>query len=137
VWQIKRTDRLARRLKKYQKSNLKEVEAAFDNLDTYLVSLNEGVKPMQMFQHRFVHNERKGVQAIDPSPLKKGFKALRLYVYPDEATCTLYVITLGGKEEQAADVQQCAEFVQDISGISPKPHDKPEEKPPNENAIDE
>ena len=111
MWTIKRTDSLASRLKKLEKKNGREVRAVLDNLDTYLVSLNQGVRPMQLFQHGFVHNEKKGVHAIDQSPLKKGFKALRLYVYPDESTHTLYVITLGDKSQQPNDVNDCARFV--------------------------
>jgi hypothetical protein len=119
MWSIIRTDSLASRLKKLEKKNGREVRAIFDNLDTYLVSLNQGVRPMQLFQHSFVHNEKKGVHAIDQSPLKKGFKTLRLYVYPDEPTRTLHVITLGDKSQQASDVNDCARYVDTLRASPP------------------
>ena len=85
--------------------------AAIDNLDTYFVSLTQGAKPMQMVKHSFVHNEQMGVHAIDQSPLGKGAKTLRLYVYPDEETSILHVITIGDKNQQPDDVNECCKYV--------------------------
>ena len=85
-----------------------------DNLDTYLVSLNQGVTPMQLAKLSFVHNEQMGVHAIDQSPLKKGAKALRLYVYPEEDTCKLHLITFGDKDRQSGDVNECCEYVAEL-----------------------
>lgn len=114
MWEIEATDRFARRRKKYERGNSAEIAAMLDNLDTYLSSLNQGGRPMQMFRHRFVHNERRGVHAIDPSPLKRGYLALRLYVFPDERDSTLHLITLGDKQSQARDVQECVEYVEEL-----------------------
>ena len=83
----------------------------FDNLDTYMAALNNGVKPMQVVQLGFVHNETKGVHAIDPSPLKKGALATRLYVYPDQETETVHVLTVGDKNSQSTDVNDCSQWV--------------------------
>ncbi len=85
-----------------------------DNLDTYLVSLNQGVKPMQLVKHSFVHNEQMGVHAIDQSPLKKGTKSLRLYVYPEEERSILHLITFGDKDRQSDDVNECCEYVAEL-----------------------
>lgn len=114
MWAIERTDRLARRVKQIEKQHRAEVKAVFENLDTYVASLNQGVKPMQMFKHRFVHNEQMGVHAIDQSPMRKGAKALRLYVFPDASTSTLHVITVGGKDEQSDDVNECCQYVKSL-----------------------
>jgi|GEM_PF-4276749 len=102
---------------------------------------------MQMFQHSFVRNEKNGIHAIDQSPLKKGFKPLRLYVFPDEPTKTLFIITLGEKDGQNDDINECAKFVQSVianreSGVA-KPKDTgaivPDDEPdvPNEAAPGE
>jgi ribosomal protein S2 len=84
-------------------------------LDTYTVSLRQGVNPAQMVKQSFVHNERTGVQAIDQSPLRKGHKALRLYVYPDTDTNTLHLITVGEKDQQSRDVNECCDYVKELA----------------------
>lgn len=114
MWELERTGRFARRLRKLEKKHPQEVGTVIDNLDTYLVSLRQGAKPMQMVKHSFVHNEQMGVHAIDQSPLKKGAKALRLYVYPDEETSKLHVITFGDKDQQSDDVNECCEYVKEL-----------------------
>ena len=55
-----------------------------------------------------------GVHAIDQSPLKKGFKELRLYVYPETDTTTLHVLTVGDKGQQHDDVRECCEYVRPL-----------------------
>ena len=40
--------------------------------------------------------------------------ATRLYVYPDPATETLYLLLLGDKESQREDIQDCKRFVKQI-----------------------
>ncbi len=90
------------------------MKAVLDNLDTYLVSLNQGVRPLQLFQHSFVHNEQKGVHAIDQSPLKKGFKELQLYVFAEEEPQALHVLTNGDKSQQSGDVNDCAKYVDEL-----------------------
>ena len=114
MWELERTQRFARRLRKLRKKHRREVEAAMDNLDTYLTSLKLGAKPMQMVKHNFVHNEQMGVHAIDQSPLKKGVKALRLYVYPDEENSKLHIITFGDKDQQSNDVNECCQYVKEL-----------------------
>lgn len=134
MWAIQRTDKLARRVKQIEKRHRSEVKAVFKNLDTYIDSLNQGVKPMQMFKHSFVHKEQMGVHAIDQSPLKKGAKALRLYVFPDPSTSTLHVLTLGGKDEQRDDVNECCGYVKSLqkqAESAPK-SEKVREPPPSQ-----
>ncbi len=114
MWKIEWTPRFAKQHRKLEKKHRQEVEAADNNLDDYFVSLNQGVKPMQLVKHGFVHNEQNGVHAIDQSPLGKGFKALRLYVYPDTKTSILHAITMGDKDKQSRDVNECCLYVGDL-----------------------
>lgn len=114
MWTVERSHRFGRRVKKLEKRHRREVAATLDNLDTYLQSLDQGIKPMQLVKHSFVHNEQMGIHAVDQSPLHKGSKPLRLYVYPDEATETVHVITFGGKDTQSADVNESCEYVRQL-----------------------
>lgn len=118
MWTLTPQPGFARRLKKLGKRNRDEVKAVLRNLDVYLGSLNQGVQPQQLFQHSFVHNEQAGVHAIDQSPLRKGARAMRLYVFPDIDTSTLHVITLGDKGTQSDDVNECAKFVRQLRSTS-------------------
>ena len=141
MWALQRGKSLKRRLKKFEKKHRNEVKAIFDNLDTYMVSLNQGVKPMQLFQHRFVHNESNGIHAIDQTPVKKGALALRLYVYPDEETQTVFVLTLGDKSSQSRDVQVCLQIVRDLrkgrEGEQKKKKDSNDTESQNDDKVDD
>jgi len=37
-----------------------------------------------------------------------------VYIFPDEATQTLHLITLGDKSSQKADLKECAAFIRDL-----------------------
>jgi len=39
---------------------------------------------------------------------------LRLYVYPDTDTSSLHIITIGGKEQQSKDVNECCDYVKSL-----------------------
>ena len=97
MWILEQYPGYERRSRRLEKKHRRELEAVLDNLDTYLVFLNQGTKPMQLVKESFVRNEPMGIHAIDQSPLGKGYKELRLYVYPDTDTSTLHVITVGDK----------------------------------------
>ena len=63
----------------------------------------------------FLHSEGAGVVAIDPTGVSgTNKKTLRLYVYPDEETCTLYVLLLGDKSTQNTDVRLCLQTAREI-----------------------
>jgi hypothetical protein len=53
------------------------------------------------------------VIAIDQTGGHK-LAAMRLYVYPDMVTETLYLLTVGDKSTQEADIQDCKRFVKQI-----------------------
>jgi hypothetical protein len=51
------------------------------------------------------------VVAIDQKGEGKNLAQTRLYVFPDLETETLYLITLGDKQSQKADIAACRTFV--------------------------
>ena len=110
MWKLESTAEYARRHKRYEKDNPRELEAVLDNLDTYFKSLEAGVKPLQI-KHGFMHAEPLGVVAIDQKGGKGKLAQTRLYVYPDADTETLYVIALGDKRSQKDDLATCRTFV--------------------------
>ena len=114
MWILKWTSKYESRLKQLIKEHPDEVEQTLRNLDIDLTSLKCGVKPMQIVKSAFVRNEQLGIHAIDQSPLKKGKKAIRLYVFPSEAEQILYLITIGDKDQQSSDVKDCCKFVRDL-----------------------
>jgi hypothetical protein len=59
----------------------------------------------------YIHPEPHGVVAIDQKGGGGNLQETRLYVYPHEERNVLYIITIGNKDEQPADVQFCSEFV--------------------------
>ena len=76
-WVIRRHIEYERREKRYGKKHPKELVAVLDKLDTYVKTLNNGVKPLQI-RFGFTHEEPLGVVAIDQ---KGGWAASR----PDPA----------------------------------------------------
>lgn len=51
-----------------------------------------------------MHDEKKGLFAIDQRPPVRGFQ-LRLYIYPDFDNRILHVLTIGDKNTQSNDIQ--------------------------------
>jgi hypothetical protein len=113
MWKLVPTDEYERRHKRYEKNHPRELLAVLDNLDTYFKSLEAGVKPPQI-KHGFMHSEPLGVVAIDQKGGGKNLAQTRLYVYPDTEAETLYVMTLGDKRSQKADIATCRTFVTEL-----------------------
>ena len=110
MWQIEPTNLYLRRLKRFHKKFPREARAALDNLDTYVKTLQAGIPPAQV-KHGFMHREPAGVVAIDQKGGGVGLKEARLYVYPSTEEFTVFLITLGDKNTQSADIRECTHFV--------------------------
>ena len=57
------------------------------------------------FQVAFFRSEGEGVFRIGQTGVRSA-KESRLYVYPDEQSQTMYVLTIGIKEQQAKDIAE-------------------------------
>ena len=106
MWDVKNSDEYTRRLKRYLKKRPKETKFALANLESFLDALNTGTRPEDI-RVGFVHPEPCGVLAITEKGVGKGSIPLRLYIYPDAKGECLYLVTLGDKESQAADILFC------------------------------
>ncbi len=84
------------------------------NLATYLRALELGVHPEQVKRSiPFVHDEKRGLVAIDQRPPKGGFQ-VRLYVFPQATVSTLHVIAIGDKSSQEDDIRFCHRYIKEI-----------------------
>lgn len=102
--------------KRYEKKFPSELMAVLDNLDRYFKVISHGVHP-QFVVAGYIHNEGKGVRAIDQRGGRKGkLKQTRLYVYPEVTTKILHLITIGDKKSQGEDIKQSAKFVDILKG---------------------
>lgn len=116
MWVVRPLPDLSQRVAKFKKKWEHEVVNVFDNLDTVFKSLAAGTRPMQIKQLGFAHSEPSGIIAIDQKGKGKGakLKALRLYIYPEESSHVLHVITLGDKDSQSEDIKESVRFVQGL-----------------------
>lgn len=115
-WRLAVSEVFDSRSKRSEKKHPEETRAMFNNLDTYLATLNAGVNVAQI-KAGFIHPEQMGVKALDQKGAKGYPTQTRLYIYPDENTRTVYLITIGekGKKKvQNKDVSFCGDFVKAI-----------------------
>ncbi|WPJ94009.1 hypothetical protein SH580_11250 [Coraliomargarita algicola] len=110
MWNLKQTLLFDRKLKRWAKKHPDELQATFDNLDTYHEHLNSGL-PAPLIQLGCIHHEPQGLKAIDQKGGGANLAQTRLYVFPDESTDTLHLITLGDKNSQKSDLKECADFI--------------------------
>lgn len=121
MWTIDPTPEWGRRLKFYEKKRARELIAALDNLDTFLKTLNGGVKPRQA-KFGFIHPEPLGILAVDQKGGGANLAQLRLYVYPDDDKQVLNLLTIGDKNSQNADIKTCKDFVAEFRKEDLKTH---------------
>ena len=96
------------------KKHPQEFQNVLKNLDTYKQTLDEGV-PLEQAKRTlpFVHNEQKGLLAIDQRPPKGGVQ-LRLYIYPQEQVRIIHLTSIGDKQSQQKDIKAGHQFIQTL-----------------------
>lgn len=113
----------------FEKKKPRELAAVLDNLDTFIKGLNEyGLKLEQVRTFGFVHAEPHGILAIDQKGGGRGLAETRLYVYPNQQTETIYLVTLGDKGSQSGDIELCRNFIAELRTHETGTH-APEEGP--------
>lgn len=112
-WEIETIEKYESKFRKYQKKHPRETLGALNNLDTYLGTLNDGVNPINI-KAGFIHREFKGIIAIDQKGGGTGLKETRLYLYPSEEEKVLYLLTIGDKKTQKADLADCRIFLNNL-----------------------
>lgn len=115
-WQLETTEQFDRDAKRYAKKQPNEYLAVMENLEKYHIAIDSAKHP-KLIQFDFLHEEPKGIRAIDQSggSLASGKKRsklvqTRLYSYADLESKTLHLLCLGSKTTQAKDIRyaECA-----------------------------
>lgn len=113
MWKTEPTSQWVKDLKWYEKKRPDELAAVSCNLKRYLAQLNAAPNP-RAFMAGYIHTEPHGVFALDQKGGKPNLQETRLYVYPDEASKVLYLITIGNKDEQPGDIHLSKNFVESL-----------------------
>jgi hypothetical protein len=114
MWKLSPQTDFDRRRKRYEKKHRRELVAVLSNLDRFFKSLLTGTRPYHV-KGGFVHPEPDGVIALSEQGGGSSLQATRLYTYPNEAEEVLYLITLGDKRTQQADITYCSQFVESLN----------------------
>jgi len=114
-WEIKKTNKFGRKHKRYEKKRSYELQAVWINLEKYVKSLQLGT-PIQQINAGFIHNEPKGIKALDQKGggKKRKLQETRLYIFPHTDQKILYLLTIGNKNSQDEDIKFCIEQVEKI-----------------------
>ena len=67
-----------------------------------------------------------GVIAIDQKGKGKSLAQMRMYVYPDVDSKTIYLLVIGDKKSQQSDIRYCNGFVQEIRKLTLVPNNDPD-----------
>ena len=116
-WNIEPTDKFSRKYKLFEKKHEDELIAMWNNLDTYLKTLQKTDNP-QVITGGYIHPEGQGIVAIDQTKAERKLKETRLYIYPDIRTKKLSLLTIGDKKTQQHDIQHSKDCVKMIRGNS-------------------
>jgi len=140
VWRTLQTDEYDRRLKRLHKNRPRETMAVLSNLETFLEALNGGISPKPP-AFGFLHVEPSDVLAVDQKGGGNKLAQTRLYVYPDAAKKTLYLLTVGDKSTQRDDIETCKRFVAQIKALPDEEREgsggQDDERAEGEGAADE
>lgn len=109
-WVLVESSVFASRFKRYQKKHGNETKAVLNNLDTFFKALQTGGKA-NLIQAGFIHREPQGVIAIDQKGAEGKPRQTRLYIYAVEIDCELHLITIGDKNTQKRDIDDCRNYV--------------------------
>ncbi len=116
-WVIETTEKYDRVYKYYEKKHPLELGAVINNLSAYLQALKVGTHP-QFIQAGYIHHESAGIKALDQkgSGKKRKLQQTRLYIYPELEKKALYLISIGDKTSQKADIKEAVKFVEALKG---------------------
>ena len=117
MWRTQPDDEYVKRVRKWPKKHRRELLAVHNNLDTFLMALNQGAK-LEQARFGFIHTEPRGVLAIDQKGGGSSLKETRLYVYADTKAELVHLITLGDKNSARLRKFRCSRFGRERAGSS-------------------
>jgi hypothetical protein len=111
LWRSLPDSEFLKDVKKYGKSNPVELTHMLANSRKFLEALNNHI-PICNITSGFIHNEPKGIKAMDQSgPTKGKLKQMRLYLYPEIEVRTAHFICIGDKKTQQKDIKYAEKYV--------------------------
>ena len=113
-WKLVRTDLFDRRAAEYNKNHKPQLKAVLSNLERYTDYIQTAPFARLMSAH-FIHPEGRGLVALTEKGYKPKQPPTRLYVYPQQNSKTLYLITIGDKRSQKQDIKDCYRFIDSLS----------------------
>ncbi len=114
MWRFQVTSHFEKAKRRYDKKRPDELAAVLRNLDR-LRELLDGLPNCRAAQPGYLHHEPEGLWAIDQKgPSRTKLQETRLYVFPENKTQTLHIITVGNKNSQAADLRLALEYVRSL-----------------------
>jgi len=113
MWQIEPTTGWERDHKHYARKRPNELAAVLRNLDRYMKFLAVS-KNSKGLQAGYLHHEPGGVVAVDQKGGGANLQETRLYTYADDNAKTVYLIAMGDKDTQHADIEYCKQFVKTL-----------------------
>ena len=112
-WRLVKTDLYERRLSDFRKRRMEPLKSVLRNLQRYSEML-EAQPQANLITAKFIHNEHHGVISLDQQGYKPKQPATRLYLYPQQKSYTLYLITIGDKHSQQQDIKDCHKFIKNL-----------------------
>jgi putative component of toxin-antitoxin plasmid stabilization module len=101
--------------RKVSKNHPEEYASCFGNLEKILAILRNGNK-VGGFKVGFFRSEGDGLYRIGQSGVKDS-KEVRLYVYPDQESEIIYILAMGTKESQQADIKESKKKIKKLKGV--------------------
>jgi hypothetical protein len=112
-WTIQQHPEFKRDYKWYAKKRPRELAAVFANLKRLENMLNS-TPHSQLIVAGFIHPEPIGIWALDQRGSTGNLQATRLYCYAENSVRNLYLLAIGSKDSQSADISRVTEIVKSI-----------------------
>ncbi len=114
IWLLNVDYAIKSNFKQFNKRHPNEYSSCFANLEKVKGLLESGCK-VGGFQIGFFRPEGQGLYRIGQSKVR-GAKETRLYVYPSEDEKTIYILRIGTKDSQQADIKEAKRILRQIKG---------------------
>ena len=111
MWQIEPTTQWQRDVRFYEKKHPNELAAVLRNLERFVNQL-QLARNSRSVAAGYLHQEPLGIVAIDQKGGGGNLQETRLYVFADDETQLIHLITIGNKNTQPSDIALSKDFVE-------------------------
>lgn len=113
MWVLEPTSQFLTDAAWYAKKHPRELEAVLNNVKRYQAQLNH-CKKAACVQAGYLHSEPKAIRAVDQKGGGKDLQETRLYTLAVDSKKILYMITVGNKKTQQADIKLAGSFADTV-----------------------